>query len=130
RCPRRQRPDCRAAPPGDAVRPRRLYPLLLHAGGGQGALRAAVVGRRLLHGDVLFAVQYLRARNVYLAAAALPRRRPPVVPLVLHGPAAGRLRLALGGHPAGPLATAGRLPGRPRPSRRLVVDGAPGVGYG
>src|SRR5260370_36475386 len=86
------------------------------------SVRAAVVGRRLLHGDLVHSLQHVRAGDVYVAAAALPPRRPAVVALVLHDAAPGRLRLAVARRPAGPLATAGRLPGRPRPSGRLVVD--------
>src|SRR5260370_16289520 len=43
------------------------------------SVRAAVVGRRLLHGDLVHSLQHVRAGDVYVAAAALPPRRPAVV---------------------------------------------------
>src|SRR5262249_26737563 len=49
-----------------------VHPLVLHAGGGAGAVRAAVAGRRLRDGHQLPAVQHLRRRPVRVAAAAPP----------------------------------------------------------
>src|SRR5262249_61190409 len=74
-------------------------------------------------------LQHVRASDVYLAAPALPPP-PPVVPLVLNGPAPGRIRLALAGRSACPLAPPGRLPGRSSPPGRLVVDRASRAGHG
>src|SRR5207302_6671095 len=112
RRPSGQRADGCAALIGHAVRPGGIYPVVLYAGSGPSALRAAVIGRRVLHDRLVYSLQHVRASDVYLASAALPRRQSPVAPLVLRGPAPGRLRLAPARRPQGPLVTAGRLPGR------------------
>ena len=62
--------DGRAAAAGDAVHPGGVHPVVLHAGGGPGAVRAAVAGRRLRDGRLLPPVQHVRAGAVGLAAAA------------------------------------------------------------
>ena len=88
--------DGGAAPAGHALRPGGVPAVVLHAGGGPGTVRAAVAGGRLLHDDVLFPVEHVRAGAVGLAAAALPpdrqKNRPRDRAVVLAGPAASRLR--------------------------------------
>ena len=87
----RQRGDGRAAPAGHAVHPGGVHPVVLHGGGGPGAVRAAVAGGRLRDGGLVPPVQHVRAGAVGLAAAPLPpsphaRRRAG---LVLASPACG-----------------------------------------
>ena len=59
---------------GDALHPRGLPPVVLHAGGGAGAVRAAVAGRRLRDGGVLPALQHVRARCSPPGSSATPSR--------------------------------------------------------
>ena len=62
--------DGRPPAPGDALRPGRLHPVVLHAGGGAGAVRAALAGRRLCDGRLLSALQHVRPGALDLAAPA------------------------------------------------------------
>ena len=66
---------------GDALHPGRVHSVVLHAGSGPGALRPAVAGRRLRHGDFVSPLQHVRAGPLDLAAA------PPSP-----SPASGRTR--------------------------------------
>ena len=110
----RQPADGHSPAPGDALRARRLHPVVLHAGGRAGAVRAAVAGRRVCDGDLVSPLQHLRPRPLNLAAAA---PSPP--------PGGG------GAAPAFPVRAGPRRlrPGRGR-CRRLALAGGPGVSRG
>ena len=70
RRPAGQPADGRAAAAGDALRAGGVPAVVLHAGGGAGAVRAAVAGGRLRDDRVVPAVEHVRAGAVGLAAAA------------------------------------------------------------
>ena len=69
-----QRRDGGAAAAGDAVHPGGVHPVVLHAGGGPGAVRAAVAGGRLRDDRPLPALQHVRPGPVASGCSRTHRR--------------------------------------------------------
>ncbi len=86
------------AAPRDALRAGGLHPVVLHAGGGPGAVRPALARRRLRDGGLVLAVQHVRAGPLHLAAA------PPSPPPSRAGSTVARRSSAAGTPTAGPWA--------------------------
>ena len=72
---RGNRRDGGAAPAGHALHPGGVHPVVLHAGGGAGPVRAAVAGGRLRHDRQLPPFQHVRAGPVGLALEGRHGRR-------------------------------------------------------
>ena len=91
----------RSAAAGDALHPGRFHAVVLHAGGGPGAVRAAVAGGRLCDGLLLSAVEHIRAGALDVAArATIPYPRGQVGEPCSKGramPMVGLSRMSFGG---------------------------------
>ena len=123
----RQQRDGRAAAAGDAVHPGGVHPVVLHARGGPGAVRAAVAGGRLRDDRLLPAVQHVRAGAVASGCCgiiATASTATPDVRLRWHR-RSRRLRRA---DVAAALAGRAGLPGRPR--SRSSSSLGPQLGHG
>ena len=98
------------------MRPGGLHSLVLHAGRGPRALRAAVTGRRFLDDDLLPPVEHVRARPVYLVVPSSPLG-PGWRERFIHPPARW-LRPGAGESAGGALAPGAGLPCPRRPRDR------------
>ena len=70
-----QRANGRPAAAGDALHPGGVHPVVLHARGAAGDVRAAVAGGRVRDGGLLPPVEHVRAGALGLAVASRPSRR-------------------------------------------------------
>ncbi len=102
----------RAAAAGDALHPRRLHPVVLHAGGGPGPLRPALARRRLRDGLVLPALQHVRPGPLGLAPPPPAHARGTSAAAFALRPVPRRLRPGPRRRRPAPLARRPRLPRR------------------